>query len=773
MLQKNNFIILFVLLFFTQLICQGQESCHLHFEAEVLDKATKQSLPFSIVEVQELKSKIQTDEKGFFQIKDLCEGPYTFIISHIGSVSDTIRIILKSDIHKDFFLVPSEIALGELQIRDKKKSEILNSNSNKLNQYDLDRKSGENLGTILKQLPGLNTLSTGTGISKPVVTGLHSIRVITINDGVRLEGQQWGSEHAPEIDPNTAGQIQVEKGAGALQYSGEAIGGVIIVKPPSLRSTPGWNAYINSNISSVNLRGGISGMFEGQFAKTPGFSWRLQGTFMKAGNTKTPTYYLKNTGYQEQDFSASANYHKNKIKLHASYKIYQLNLGIFAGSHIGNLTDLLTAFQSEEPIDKDRFRYQIALPSQKINHHTASMGMGYLLNTKNKLDIDYSYQFNKRQEFDKILGREENKPAIEFYLNTHSGDINWRHENANSSYISNIGCSGFLQNNYYAGSYFIPEYGLQNIGVFSIHKITVKLFTLEAGVRFDSKWQHITRMKQLDVDIRHNWMGLSANLGILYQFDSHLSFDAQIGTSWRAPHAVELYSEGVHHGAAAFEKGNSNLGPERVYNTAINMTYSEGKLYQAEVTVYNKYIKNYIYLQPRTKPVLTIRGAFPAFDYKQTDANFLGTDIFFRIKLSNAFDISEKASILFARDLLNKNFLPFIPPNRFENSIGYTLPIHSRLDDVRIELNTTYVTRQNLADDNQDLVPAPKAYFLIGFAGELQVKTKKEPIQVFMSIDNLFNKKYRDYMNRWRYFADEAGTNFSIRVKIPFSSKDL
>ena len=92
---------------------------------------------------------------------------------------------------------------------------------------------------------------------------------------------------------------------------------------------------------------------------------------------------------------------------------------------------------------------------------------------------------------------------------------------------------------------------------------------------------------------------------------------------------------------------------------------------------------------------------------------------------------------------------------------------------MRIELNTTYVTRQNLADDNQDLVPAPKAYFLIGFAGELQVKTKKEPIQVFMSIDNLFNKKYRDYMNRWRYFADEAGTNFSIRVKIPFSSKDL
>jgi iron complex outermembrane receptor protein len=228
----------------------------------------------------------------------------------------------------------------------------------------------------------------------------------------------------------------------------------------------------------------------------------------------------------------------------------------------------------------------------------------------------------------------------------------------------------------------------------------------------------------------------------------------------------------VHHGAASFEKGNSTLKVERVYNVSINMTYSQGDLYQAQITVYNKYIKNFIYLQPRTTPVLTIRGAFPAFDYKQTDANFKGVDLYFKIKLGKGFDITEKTSILYAKDLKNKNYLTLIPPNKIENSLGYTLPIHKKIDDCRIGINTTYVARQNLVENNQDLIPVPKAYFLIGLEGSFEIKTTKEPIQIYVEVDNLFNKQYRDYMNRWRYFANEAGTNFSLRVKIPLSSKD-
>ena len=751
-------------------ISQISDPCNIHFEGDVLDLETNSSLESVRVNIKELNLNIQTDFKGYFEIKDICPGNYTLQLSLSGYEQLTFTIEILANLHKDVFLVRSQNVLNNVLVTSTKKSELLNSNSNKLNQKDLDRKAGENLGTILKQLPGLNALNTGAGISKPVITGLHSIRVVTMNDGVRLEGQQWGAEHAPEIDANSANNIQVEKGAGALQYTSEAIGGLIIIKPSPLRSSPGWNASLSTNISTVNLRGGCSGMFEGQLKKTPGWSWRVQGTFNKAGNTKTPTYYLKNTGYQESDISCMTSYHKNKWKLNASFKIYYQHLGVFAGSHIGNLSDLLIAFKSPEPIDSDGFRYSIKLPSQKIYHQTISFGLTCQLSARNKVDLNYSFQFNKRQEFDKILGRDERKPAIEFYLNTHCLNFNWRFTNIRSTYISNGGLNGLWQNNYYAGSYFIPEYNIQSIGIYSIHKITIKRFSIEAGIRFDSKWQEITRMKQKNVHLKHQWMGIAANIGAIYQFDSHFSIDFQTGTSWRAPHAIELYSEGVHHGAASFEKGNSTLQVERVYNIAINMTYNQGDLYQAQITVYNKYIKNYIYLQPRSIPVLTIRGAFPAFDYKQTDANFKGIDFYFKIKIGKGFDVTEKTSILFAKDLVNKNYLTLIPPNKIENSLGYTLPIHKKIDDYRIAINTTYVARQNLVENNQDLVPAPKAYFLIGIEGSLEIKTKKEPITCYFEVDNLFNKQYRDYMNRWRYFANEAGTNFSLRIKIPFAS---
>ena len=753
-------------------IAQVKHPCNIHFEGDVLDIETNSSLESTTIYIKELNITVQTNFKGYFEIKDICPGNYTLQISLNGYEQLTFVQEIPSNLHKDIFLVRSQKSLNAIQVTSSKRTDLLNSNSNKLSQKDLDRKAGENLGTILKQLPGLNALNTGAGISKPVITGLHSIRVVTINDGVKLEGQQWGSEHAPEIDANSAGIIQVEKGAGALQYSNEAIGGLIIIKPSPLRTLPGWNASLSTNISTVNLRGGLSGMFEGQFKKTPGWSWRVQGTINKAGNTKTPTYYLKNTGYQESDFSLITTYNKKKWKLNASYKIYHLHLGIFAGSHIGNLTDLLIAFKSRETIDSDGFRYSIKLPSQKINHQTISFGLAYQINTRNKLDLNYSFQFNKRQEFDKILGRDERKPAIEFYLNTHGVNFNWHFANNHSTYISNIGLNGLWQNNYYAGSYFIPEYGLQSIGIYSIHKINIKRFSLEAGIRFDSKWQEITRMKQKNVNLKHQWMGIAANIGAIYQFDSHLSIDFQTGTSWRAPHAIELYSEGVHHGAASFEKGNSSLQVERVYNISANMTYNQGDQYQAQITIYNKYIKNYIYLQPRTSPVITIRGAFPAFDYKQTDANFSGVDLYFKIKLGKGFDLSEKTSILFAKDLINKNYLTLIPPNKIENGLGYTIPVHKKIDDCRIGINTIYVARQNLVEDIQDLVPAPKAYFLIGLEGSFEIKTKKEPVTFYFDVDNLFNKQYRDYMNRWRYFANEAGTNLSIRIKIPFASKN-
>src|SRR5690606_23000727 len=68
---------------------------------------------------------------------------------------------------------------------------------------------GENLGESLKRIAGVSTFSTGNSIAKPVIHGMHSNRIMIMNNGIRLESQQWGAEHAPEIDPFLADEITV------------------------------------------------------------------------------------------------------------------------------------------------------------------------------------------------------------------------------------------------------------------------------------------------------------------------------------------------------------------------------------------------------------------------------------------------------------------------------------------------------------------------------------------------------------------------------------
>ncbi len=251
----------------------------------------------------------------------------------------------------------------------------------------------------------------------------------------------------------------------------------------------------------------------------------------------------------------------------------------------------------------------------------------------------------------------------------------------------------------------------------------------------------------------------------------HSTISLALGTTWRAPHAVELFSDGVHHGTASVEIGNTQLKQERVYLSSIDYSYEEGTKHKVSISIYNKYITDYIFLQAREKPLLTIRGAFPAFDYMQCNANFTGADIFYNVDLSKGFAVGQKFSVVYAYNLTSKNFLPFIPPFQSETKINYTIPIHQKIDDFKIGLIGTYVAKQNLTDFNQEIVAAPKAYFLLGFESSFAINRKKQesPIYIFFDIQNLTNTKYRDYMNRWRYFANEAGINCSIKVSIPIS----
>lgn len=104
--------------------------------------------------------------------------------------------------------------------------------SNRISSSEIHRAAGSSLATLLERISGVSSLSTGTTVSKPVIHGMHGNRILIINNGARQTGQQWATDHAPEVDINESGNILVIKGADGVRYGSDALGGIIVTEQP-------------------------------------------------------------------------------------------------------------------------------------------------------------------------------------------------------------------------------------------------------------------------------------------------------------------------------------------------------------------------------------------------------------------------------------------------------------------------------------------------------------------------------------------------------------
>ena len=203
----------------------------------------------------------------------------------------------------------------------------------------LEDYNSRNLGEVLKTITGVSTLNSGNYLSKPVINGLHSSRIILINNDVRLEDQEWGIEHAPSIDINSIDKISVIKGASALKYAGDAVGGVIIAETSREKLLDSIYGNITSNVQS-NGRGGA---LSTNFTKTNSNGWfyKLQGTLKRMGDFETPNYVMTNTGFAEHNFSFKAGLNRIDHGIDIYYSLFSNKLGILRSSHAHTAIDII------------------------------------------------------------------------------------------------------------------------------------------------------------------------------------------------------------------------------------------------------------------------------------------------------------------------------------------------------------------------------------------------------------------------------------------------
>ncbi|WP_177204635.1 TonB-dependent receptor [Hymenobacter arizonensis] len=746
------------------------QSCSLQLSGTVASQ-DNETLPAASVRIIELNINSITNNEGFFDLAGLCPGTYHVEVSYLGFAPVVRTVELTVATKLTVALMPVANALNEVVTTGQRQYDTPLAQQSVLEHKALALTRGQSLGEALKNIPGLSTIQTGPSIVKPVIHGMHSNRVLIYNAGVRQEGQQWGSEHAPEVDPFVANRVTVVKGAASVMYGADAVGGIILVEPAPLDYRPGLRGRVESVLMSNNGLGALSATAEGA-APHGLLSYRVQLTTRQAANARTPDYYLKNTGFREYNGSAALGFAKGAFTTELYASTFNTHLGIYEGAHIGNTTDLMAAIERTEPLIKGDFSYAIGRPYQLVGHHLVKFKSSYDLPRVGQLHLQYSYQRNDRKEYDLVRQAYENEYQLRFDLTTQAVDAYLDHVSV-GGLRGKIGVNAQHQQNYYDGRYLIPFFTSYNAGAFATERWTSGRLELEAGVRYDQRHMQ-ARLRQVPTDqnspeIRpaFDYAQLTGTVGAAYQLPAGWRLNAGAAKGWRPPSINELFSQGVHHSSARYELGDRTLGEESTLNLYGGVAKTGPRL-NGELSFYHNTLDNYIYLRPGREAVLTVRGAFLAYNYVQVNAEIYGTDASASYRLTDWLSASAKYSAVRAYNRQSGQHLELIPADRVSGGLTLSLPDWARFADNTLSVAVVHTARQWRVRADQDVAPPPAGYTLCNVDFSTEARLLGQPMTLSLSAYNLFNTTYRDYLNAFRYFAPETGRNVALRLAVPF-----
>ena len=784
----------------------AQNQCNSQFSGRILDENGEPLIGAAIVLDPSGKGMV-TNTEGAFQLRELCPGLYHVTVQFLGYKEQVFEIVLNGRITKTIILIPTVETLREVVVQEEIPHLENAQNYSVLSGKKLAETAGKTLGESLKEISGVNSMQTGPGIFKPIIHGVHSQRVLILNHGIRQEGQQWGAEHAPEIDPFIASNIVVVKDASSIKYGTDALGGVIVVNPAPLPENAGLGGTLDMIAQSNGRAGTVSGMLEGGIKKHAGWGWRLQGTGRRTGDFHAPDYSLTNTGVKELNFSAATGYHKGDNGFEVFFSHFNTSLGILKGTSISNLNDLLAAMEREPPQSTGEFSYRIEEPRQEVSHNLVKLN-GHIGTARGAWRMQYGFQNNNRKEFDIRRGDLSRIPSIDLKLNTHTVEMEWESlsQKANTFHV---GVTGMYQDNKNIfGTQripFIPNYVNFSGGLFGVAKLVRDNWAYDVGARYDYRYYSVKGFdfKNSRFEDQLSFQNVSVTLGAGHKLDSKQTLSFNLSSSWRPPHVAELYSVGTHQSAAAIEFGlllndttnvvrrieDVSFKIERAVKGVTGYRFSNDRL-QLDMSGYANYVFNYIYLKPGGI-TQNIRGTFPFFRYTQTDALFLGMDISVAWRLHRQWQVNPKVSLIRASDERNNDLLVFIPSNKYEVAFRFEEPDRYALKTFFVEAKLKYVAFQGRAPRvitprqiteagmqgidlfenntaNFDFAEAPKAYALVNVSTGFSLNREKLRYDFRLSAENLFNTSYREYTNRFRYYADDLGRNIVLSIKLIF-----
>ena len=625
---------------------------------------------------------------------------------------------------------------------------------------DIEKGGAMSLAKLLETIPGVSSISTGGTIAKPVIQGMHSSRILLMNNGVRLESQSWGADHAPEVDYTGSSMVEVVKGAECIRYGFGAMGGVVLLNDAPLPyDSTHFHVKGSANMGyDTNARGvSGSGTLEAGYKR---WGARVHGNYTKGGDYRTADYILNNTGYNNIALSAMLGYKDSRLTATLLSSIYYQRSGIYYGSKISDLDQLMKRFEAgrPDPTTLRPFSYDIQPPFQQSQHFTVKGELKWRINHDHRLDFVASFQENLRQEFENRKKQQWSWiPMQDLILKTFKFDATWNAQWHLWHMTTEAGLANTYQENFnYPGTKqpaFVPNFAALSMGGFALHKATFGRLQAALGLRYDFRVMSVNGYTSLSnytyYDDFKLYSNFTSSLAAHYQISEQWDARANVGWSWRPPDINELYAIGLQEGSY-WVVGNRHLESERGYKAVLGTKWRNSR-FSVEPSMFYQRIDSYI--------------------YDQDDVRLYGGDIEATYKPVEPLTLVAKAEWIFGRNLTRSGWLPFMPSDRYGLSATYSKSLGSRKQYVAsLSLSGIYVAKQTRFDPDKDLVPdSPDGYFLLNGTADFAIKLPRGREVKFMLVgDNVLNALYKEYTDRFRYYAHERGANFSLRTLVRF-----
>ena len=750
-------------------------ACPVHAQSrsliiQVLDDRTGEPLPGAVGHIG--RRSMQTDLKG------------QLTLALTGSEEDGLHVHLVG-YHEGFIpldklrstpspftlrLRPEERDLSSVKVVGTRRPVSANVVSTKVSTERIERNLGRNLASLLTEVSGVTSLQTGTTTAKPVIHGMYGNRVLIVNQGVRQSGQQWGDDHAPEVDIESSSNIQVVKGAEAVRYGSEAIAGAVILDQATL---PYGEAKLHGSVGTAYATNGrrtsSSARLESALPFAPEVAFRLQASYTNAGDRSSARYLLQNTGVREFNYSAALGWKHKDFSLEGLFSQYQNKTGLLPSGHLTSREGMVELLERGMPDIFRPFSREIGSPYHDVTHHLGKIKASWHHEHLGDFTLQASLQKDLREEF--AVRRNSayaHVPTLSLSLSSKQVDGRW-HKHYHR-WDSEVGIHGEWLDNYSnPGTGFtppIPNYAQNSYGVHALQKYQDSRLGVEAGLRLDQLAMGVSGVDFLGKAYTgdHRFTNLTYSLGGHVHLGHRWKLTTNFGLAWRAPHVQELYSFGSLHGSAIFVYGDQSLRSERGYKWVSSLVHHSER-WDLTLDGYLHWIKGYIYDEPSQEYAETLAGQYPVFRYKQSDAFFRGLDLDARyFFIPSLLYARVQGSMIWANEMKTGRYYPYIPALRLSEELGLRKAFGSSYTG-EFSLSHRFVDKQRRFDPATDLTQSPPAYHLFGLEARVTKQmTERQSLSLSLSVDNLLDTEYKEDTNRARYYSHDVGRDVRLAL---------